>query len=86
MWKDTDSATALQAGRLWVPFLMGSLRSFITLIRPAPLWLLAVLGLLTEMSIWDLTWEIKAKNLATFMCRLFENPGSLRLLETSTPI
>ena len=44
----------------------------------------------TEMSTGNLLWEVKlagagADNVATFMCRLSENPGSLSLLEPCPP-
>jgi hypothetical protein len=41
---------------------------------------------LTEMSTRDLSERLRRPNLATFMCRLPENPGSLNVIETPGPI
>ena len=76
-----------QAGRSRVCFPRGCLRFFIDLVFPAALWP----GVDSEISTRDLPWEFRqpvrrVDNLATFMCRLSENPGSLHLLETCKPV
>jgi hypothetical protein len=48
----------LQAGRLWVQFLMGLLGFFIDLILVATLWHLVSPQPLTEMSTRDISWSV----------------------------
>ena len=53
------SGTALQAGRLRVRFLTGSLGVFIDLILPAALMTMGSTQPLTEISIRGIFWEVK---------------------------